>query len=67
MDKEIVIEPVELSELSEAERKAAEEAMKAFGRKVKEAFSRAPQVDCGIFSGRDDDDETETDDNTEEE
>lgn len=50
MEKEIIVEPVELSELSEAERKAAEEAMKAFGKRVKEALRRAPVADEGIFA-----------------
>ena len=47
MEKEIIVEPVELTE---AERKAAEEAKKAFGKILKKAFKRAPVADCGIFA-----------------
>lgn len=47
MDKEIVIEPAELT--AEEQRKA-EEAKKAFGKILKKAFKRAPVADCGIFA-----------------
>ena len=65
MDKEIVIEPAELT--AEEQRKA-EEAKKAFGKILKKAFKRAPVRSCGIFSDSDDDDEegSEEDDNSEE-
>ena len=44
MDKEIVIEPAELT--AEEQRKA-EEAKKAFGKILKKAFKRAPVRSCG--------------------
>ena len=68
MDKEIVIEP---AELTAEEAVKAEEAKKAFAKRVKEVFTRAPVADCGIFANWEAKKnglipEDETDDDTEE-